>query len=123
MPATVLIADHNVAARAALRASLAVHGFRVVAEASNGLDAVRLAQHHDPDIAIIELEMPWVDGFDTVRELAAANPHVRLVVYTAPGPPEDERDAIDCGANAFHRKDRVSPRQLADALVALLQGS
>jgi two-component system response regulator EvgA len=118
LPLSVLIADHSPAARAALRASLALHGFHIVAEAGNGLDAVRLAQHHDPDVVIVELEMPWVDGFDAIRELAANMPQVRLVVYASPGPPEDEEFAMACGAHGFHRKDRLTPRELAAEIEA-----
>lgn len=120
---TVLIADDDVFVREMLATELRECGFTVVAQAGNGIDAVRLANRHIPAVAIVDLMMPWVNGFDAIREIAACLPETRIVVFSVLDDHTDERLALDLGAHAYLRKGSASPgdvvariRELADQL-------
>jgi DNA-binding NarL/FixJ family response regulator len=115
----VLIADDDVAIRELLAAAVRSGGMRVVAEAGNGVDAVRLATLHRPAVAIIDLLMPWVDGFDAIREITATIPDIHIVVFSALEGADDEQLARDLGAHTYLRKGSTSPRDVVDTLNSL----
>lgn len=117
---TILIADDDTAIREMLVTKLANEGFVVVAQAGNGVDAVRLATLHTPDVAVIDLMMPWVNGYDAIREITATCPETRILVFSVLDEQEDERLAREVGADAYLRKGSTSPNQIADAVHALV---
>ena len=66
----ILIADDHAVVRAGLRALLEQHeGFRVVAEAANGEEAIAKAQEYHPDVAVLDIRMPGLNGFETIERL------------------------------------------------------
>jgi DNA-binding NarL/FixJ family response regulator len=80
----VLIADDHPIFRKGLRSVLeAEHGFVVVAEATNGDEAVRMAREFQPDILLLDLAMPGVSGMEALAELASAATPVRTIMLTA----------------------------------------
>lgn len=113
---TVLIADDDAAVRDMLATGLIDGGFEVIAQVGNGIDAVRLANHHVPDVAIVDLMMPWVNGFDAIREIAASCPETRIVVFSVLDDHADEQLALELGAHSFLRKCSVSPEEVAARL-------
>ena len=77
----VVIADDEPLARERLRALLAEHpGIDVVAEAENGLDALQACSQHRPDMVLLDIAMPGVDGLEAARHLAAFDPRPRLPI-------------------------------------------
>jgi CheY-like chemotaxis protein len=111
---TVLIVDDYAPFRGSARGLLETGGFEVVGEAEGGDDAVRLAEELHPDVVLLDVHMPDVDGFEVSRRLAAlALPPV--VVLTSS---RDDYAALVPGsaAHAFLRKDDLSAETLRTAL-------
>jgi DNA-binding NarL/FixJ family response regulator len=106
----VLIADGHPAVRDGLRATFAVApGFEVLGEAGSGDDAVALAESLRPDVVLMGLRMPELDGLAVIARLAAAAPHVRVLVLTTPGTEAGVLLAIEAGAAGHLRRD--APRE------------
>ena len=113
----VLIADDHALFRDGLRSLLEAHGITVVAEARTGREAVALAQQHQPDIVLMDLAMPELDGLAATRLLSAELPDVKVVVLTASEQDADLFEAVKSGAQGFLPKDLE-----AEQLYALLDG-
>ena len=106
----VLLADDHDRLRGALRDLLTESGFEVVAESGDGADAVALARLHGPDIVVIDLRMPVLDGLDATRLIKDARPATQVVVLSAFESPELERQALDAGAFAYLDKGALARR-------------
>ena len=108
VPMRIVIADDHALFSDALRSLLESHGLSVVGEARNGAEAVALARELKPDIVLMDLSMPGVDGFTATRQITAELPEVRVVVLTAS---EDEGklfEAIKAGAQGYLLKNLES---------------
>jgi len=75
--ATTILADGHQVVRQGLKALLAPEGFDIVAEASNGAEALQLARTHQPDIAIMDVSMPVMNGLDAAREMPRESPRTK----------------------------------------------
>lgn len=119
----VLIADDQAIIRTGLRSILEAHGIEVVAEASTGREAVTLAQHLRPDVALLDIRMPDLDGLAATRLLAGPDVEhpIPVVVVTTFDLDEYVRTAIDNGASGFILKD-AGPALLAEAVRAAIAG-
>ncbi len=113
----VLIADDHALFRDGLRSLLEARGVDVVAEARDGAEALDLARLHNPDIVLMDLQMPGTDGLTATRLLAAALPAVKVVVVTASEEDADLFEAIKSGAQGYLHKNLE-----ADRLFAMLEG-
>lgn len=113
----VLIADDHALFRDGLRSLLEARGVQVLAEARNGREAIDLARAHQPEIVLMDLRMPEMDGLDATRALTAELPQVKVVVLTASEDDADLFEAIKSGAQGFLLKDLE-----ADQFLGLLQG-
>jgi DNA-binding NarL/FixJ family response regulator len=113
----VLLADDHALFRDGLRSLLEAHGVTVVAEARNGQEAVALAREHRPDIVLMDLSMPVLNGLAATRLLTAELPEVAVVVLTASEEDADLFEAIKSGAQGYLQKDLE-----ADRFLALLEG-
>jgi two-component system, NarL family, response regulator NreC len=82
MPMQILIADDHQIVRQGFRAMLEREGFLVVAEAADGREAVRLAQLHAPDMAILDLSMPQLNGLDAACEILQGRPRTAIMLLT-----------------------------------------
>jgi len=82
MPIQVLLADDHQIVRQGLRATLENEGFRIVGEAGDGIEAVRVAGRVHPDVAILDLAMPGLNGLDAAREIRRASPRTRVILLT-----------------------------------------
>ena len=101
----VLLADDESTIRAALAALLSLEAdLVVVAQAADGTEAVEQARRHRPDVAVVDLEMPGLDGIAVVAELRRAAPECRTVVLSGRGRPAHLRDALEAGAHAYVAK-------------------
>ncbi len=117
MAASVLIADDHPLTRGALSALLGQNGFSVVAEAGDGIAAVAAARRHQPDLILLDLSMPNMDGLTALPELRAAAPGCEVVVLTASGTEENLLAAIRGGAAGYLLKSEPP-----DRLVGFLHG-
>lgn len=93
----------------------------VVAEAGSGEEAIAQARHTEPDIALLDIEMPDKDGITAAAEIRGATPECRVVILTTFGQPGYLRRAMQAGASAFLVKDGPA-RELASALRRVMDG-
>ena len=115
-PITVLLVDDHELVRRGVRAFLETQpGITVVAEAGGGEEAVRLAAEHAPDVALMDLIMPGMDGVEATRRLTAQSPRTNVIVLTSYHDDEHVFPAIRAGALSYVLKE-VGPEQLADAV-------
>ncbi|GAA4099431.1 response regulator [Nonomuraea soli] len=101
----VLIADDQALVRAGVRMLLQAAGMEVVAEAQDGAEAVRHAEQHLPDVILMDLRMPRLDGLEASRRILAARPGARIVVLTTFAEDSNVYAALRMGAVGFLVKD------------------
>ncbi|MEW9528145.1 response regulator [Microbispora sp. NPDC049125] len=109
----VVIADDHALVRAGVRMMLEAAGdLEVCGEAADGAEAVRLAERHRPDVILMDLRMPRVDGLEATRRILAAQPSARVVVLTTFSADEDLYAALRAGALGFLVKDDPPDRMV-----------
>ena len=101
----ILIADDHALFRDGLRSLLATQGHEVVAEARNGREAVDLTKRHNPDLVLMDLSMPEMDGLTATRTLNAEVPGVKVIVLTASDDDASLFEAIKAGAQGYLLKN------------------
>ncbi|MFI9557247.1 response regulator [Nonomuraea endophytica] len=112
----VLVADDQALVRAGVRMLLqAAGGMEVVGEAVDGAEAVRLAAQLTPDVILMDLRMPRVDGLEAARRILAAAPSARIVVLTTFAEDANVYAALRAGALGFLVKDD-EPERMVDAV-------
>lgn len=112
----LLLADDQALVRGALAALLNLEpDLLVVAEVGSGDEVVPAARQHRPDVALLDVEMPGLDGISAAAELTAALPDVRVLMVTTFGRPGYLRRALQAGASGFVVKDAPAAK-LADAV-------
>ena len=120
-PIRVIVVDDHDLLRKGLRDLLTEHGLRVVGEAGDGDDAVRLVTHAAPDVVIMDLHMPRMSGIEATRRLAEVAPTSRVLVLTVSSDDETVADAIAAGACGYLLKD-ASGDQIAAGVRAAAAG-
>jgi DNA-binding NarL/FixJ family response regulator len=113
----ILIADDHALFRDSLRSLLEAHGLNVIGEAKNGREAVELAHRLKPDIVLMDLSMPELDGLAATRLISADQPEVKVVVLTASDEDAKLFEAIKSGAQGYLLKNLES-----DEFFSLLEG-
>src|SRR4051795_3755557 len=122
MPIRLLLADGQAMVRAALAALLSLEpDFEVVAEVGRGDEGVAAATEHRPGVALLDMEMPGLDGLAAAAALAHEAPGVRVIILTTFGRPGYLRRAMESGALGFVVKDAPA-EQLADAVRRVAAG-
>jgi len=96
--AMVMIVDDELFFREMLRDILVKAGFQVVAEASDGVEAVEQYRRHRPQITVMDIFMPEQNGIDAIREIISFDPDARILIYTGMGFDEDVEVALKAGA-------------------------
>jgi DNA-binding NarL/FixJ family response regulator len=104
----ILIADDHALFRDSLRSLLEARDFEVVAEAGDGEEAVALAWEHKPDVVLMDLTMPKLDGLEATKRLVAELPELKIVVLTASDEESNLFEAIKSGAKGYLLKDLES---------------
>jgi AmiR/NasT family two-component response regulator len=111
----ILVAEDETIIRLDLRALLERSGFEVVAEAHDGEEAVALAREHEPDLAIMDVKMPRLDGIEAARRILEERP-IPIVMLTAYGQDELVSRAVEAGVFGY----LVKPFREQDLLPAIL---
>jgi DNA-binding NarL/FixJ family response regulator len=118
----VLVCDDQALVRSGFRLVLeARDDIEVVGEAADGREAIALARRDDPDVILMDVRMPNLDGVEATRRLVAAGARARVLILTTFDLDEYVYEAIRAGASGFLLKD-VQPAQLVDAIRVVAAG-
>jgi len=115
-PITVLLVDDHAVVRQGVRAFLEAHAdFVVVGEAESGTAAIKLAEQHIPDVVLMDLIMPEMDGVEATRRVKNISPRTQIVILTSFHDDEHIFPALQAGAISYILKD-VRMEELAEAV-------
>ncbi len=118
----VLIADDHAVVREGLRTLItAKQGFVLIGEAEDGLEAVAQARLLQPDVILLDMVMPRMNGLEAIRQIKGDNPKARILVLTSYDDDERVFAALKAGALGYLLKDS-SPQQLLQAIQDVYQG-
>jgi two-component system, NarL family, response regulator NreC len=102
----ILLADDHAVLRAGIRTLLDLEAdMEVIGEAEDGLQAIAQANKLQPDLVVIDLSMPLMNGTDAIRQIKMRNPDIKVIVMTVHKSDEYVRTALDAGANGYLLKD------------------
>jgi len=119
---TVLIADDHPVFRKGLRALLAsLADVELVGEATNGLEAIQLAEQLQPDILLMDLQMPEGGGLTAIRQIVQTSPHIRILVVTMFQDDDSVFAALRAGARGYVLKD-MDDMEISRAILAVGNG-
>lgn len=102
---TVVLADDETHIRMMMRVVLARAGFQVLAEASNGLEAVERCRETEPDIVLLDINMPILNGDEALRVIVSEHPEVVVIMLTSVSDSLTVNRCIELGAANYLRKD------------------
>ena len=118
----ILVAEDHLVARVGVTTIVSMQpDMEVVAEASNGQQAVELYQQYRPDVALLDLRMPVMTGVEAAQAIRREDPHARMIALTTYGGDEDIRRALAAGVQAYLTKD-VLHDELLKAIRAVYAG-
>jgi DNA-binding NarL/FixJ family response regulator len=116
----ILICEDDERLATLVTETLAADGrFDVVARATNGDEAIRLAEEHTPDVVLMDIGMPGLDGIDATRAIRARDAAQHVVIYTGSDEYEDIGRADAAGAGGFLHKEALTSPDLPDAIQVL----
>jgi DNA-binding NarL/FixJ family response regulator len=119
MKLRILLADDHEIVRRGLCSLLQKHeGWEVCGEASDGRQTIEMATQLKPDVVIVDIGMPHLNGLDTTRQLLQHDPHFKVIVLTITDSDQVIREALDAGARGFVLKSDAA-RDLVAAIEAL----
>jgi len=116
MPTRILLADDHALVRQGLKTFLEKQGFQIVAEVSDGQETLRSAEKTEPDVAVIDISMPILNGIDTARELKKSSPKTKVILLTQHDEDQYVTESMRAGVKGY-----VLKRQAADDLVHAIQ--
>ena len=117
----ILLADDHPIVRQGLKVLLEREGFTVVGEASDGREAVRLAQELYPDIALLDLTMPLLNGIDTGRAILQTSPKTKIVLLTMYAEDHYVLEALRAGIKGYDLKTKAA-EELVQAIQEVSRG-
>ncbi|GAA3454465.1 response regulator [Dactylosporangium matsuzakiense] len=121
-PVRVIVVDDHAVMRAGVVALLAADpGIAIVGEAEHGRAALALIERLDPDVALVDLRMPVLDGVATTAQVVARHPRTRVLILTTYDTDADIERGVEAGAIGYLLKD-TTHEQLADAIRAAARG-
>jgi two-component system response regulator NreC len=119
MPIRIVLADDHVLVRQGLKSLLEREGFQVVAEASDGQEAVSHVKSLQPDIAVMDINMPTLNGLNAAREMTRASPKTKTILLTQHTESQYISEALEVGVKGYVLKNQVA----SDLLLAIRQVS
>lgn len=108
MAIQVILADDHLIVREGLKSLLEREGFQVVGEASDGHEAVRIAQSLHPDVAVLDFAMPLLNGIDAAREIHKASPSTKIIVLTMYNENRYVFEALRAGVKGYVLKSQAA---------------
>ena len=118
----ILLADDHTVVRKGLRLLLESHpGFQVIADAANGRDAVALALEHTPDVVVMDVAMPHLNGIEASRQISARLPNTAIVFLSMHSDESYVLKSLKAGARAYLLKDSAE-QDLVAAVIAASEG-
>ena len=119
-PVRILLADDHAVLRSGLRALLETEpDLKVVAEAPNGLEAVRLLEQHKPDVALVDISMPGLNGIEIARQAKTCSPTTRVIILSAYGDEDYVREALQTGVAGYLLKRIEMPSLISSIRLAM----
>lgn len=118
---TFVIASDYPTTRQMLRSILEGHGFRVLGEAPNGAEAIRACRELKPDIAILDVSLPLLNGLDASRLIKLNHPQVKMIILTVYAAGAHLLESLAVGASAYITKGKAA-NCLLDAVTAVCEG-
>ena len=119
---TVVVADDTSDIRELIKLTLDLEGgFDVVAEAEDGVEAVQMVENHRPDVILLDLSMPLMDGFEAIPVIKERCPQTKILVFSGLDESSMRSEALETGADGFVPKGTDSDLLVA-SVRALLQG-
>lgn len=122
MPIRILLADDHALIRQGLRALLEKHGYQIVAEASDGQEALRSVLEAHPDVAIVDISMPVLNGVDTARELKKSSPKTKVILLTQHDEEQYVTESLRAGVKGYVLKSQAGS-DLIHAIQEVCRGS
>jgi DNA-binding NarL/FixJ family response regulator len=119
MAIKIVLADDHVLVRQSLKSMLEREGFQVVAEASDGQQALQHVQAMQPDITVMDISMPTLNGIDAARQMAQCSPKTKTILLTQHDEEQYVSEALDAGVKGYVLKSQVA----SDLLQAIRQVS
>ena len=117
----VLIVDDHPVVRLAVRMLMERHGYEVIAETDNGVDALQLAREHTPDIVILDIGIPKLDGLEVITRLSKPDAPMKILVLTSQNPGHFSMRCMQAGAAGYVCKQQ-DLTELLSAIRAVLSG-
>ncbi|MDF0731192.1 response regulator transcription factor [Pseudomonas entomophila] len=117
----VLIVDDHPVIRLAVRMLMERHGYEVVAESDNGVDALQLMREYLPDIVVLDIGIPKLDGLEVIARMSAASPGSKVLVLTSQAPGHFSMRCMQAGAAGYVCKQQELT-ELLSAIKAVLSG-
>ncbi|AIN59879.1 MULTISPECIES: response regulator transcription factor [Pseudomonas] len=117
----VLIVDDHPVIRLAVRMLMERHGYEVVAESDNGVDALQLTREYLPDIVILDIGIPKLDGLEVIARMTLASPASKVLVLTSQAPGHFSMRCMQAGAAGYVCKQQELT-ELLSAIKAVLSG-
>lgn len=122
MPTRLLLADDHAVILQGLKALLEKQGFQVVSEASDGQEALKRAEETQPDVAILDISMPILNGVDAARELRKSAPKTKVILLTQHDEDEYVTEALRVGVKGYVLKSQAAG-DLVHAVQEVCRGS
>ena len=118
----VILADDHTLVRAGIRSLLeSIDGIEVVADCGDGREALDLIDEHRPDVAVLDIGMPGLNGLEVARRAAQASPQTRVVILSMYADPSYVRQALKAGVSGYLLKG-AAVSELSLALKAVMRG-
>ncbi|MDM5226787.1 response regulator transcription factor [Cytobacillus sp. NJ13] len=122
MAIKVLIADdHHVVRRGLVFFLKTQSEIEIIGEAKNGREAVEMMQTNQPDVVLMDLDMPVMNGIEATRQIKASCPEVKIMILTSFSDQDHVIPAIEAGASGYQLKD-IEPDILVQAIIQLMKG-
>jgi len=121
MSGQVLIADDHPLIRQGLRILLEQHGFTIVGEAADGREATQLAQELEPDVAVLDLAMPLLNGLDAAREITRTSRRTKTILVTVHTADQYVLAALQAGVRGYVLKSQATA-ELVQAIQEVMRG-
>jgi two-component system, NarL family, response regulator NreC len=119
MPIRIVLADDHVLVRQGLKSLLEREGFQVVAEASDGQEALSHVESLQPDIVVMDISMPTLNGLNAAQKMSRSSPKTKTILLTQHDEGQYIREALEAGVKGYVLKSQVA----SDLLLAIRQVS